>query len=137
MSGQQEELRHKAAALLATCFVVLGGVLACTVIAVAGNEDPVRAVLACGGCFAGIAVMLWLMQPRPAGSRLSVGWSWLRRRAKRKVVYKLTTRKSSNGPATLPLSPPTAESVREIANGINTWVPSQSGRGEHRDKQQS
>src|SRR5262249_5781499 len=114
----------KAVALLATCFVVGAGGAACLFIAfVSGHSDPVRPLLMAGGCFVAIVTLLRLLQGRRPENRAAVRWGWLGRRPKN-GEHPLPPRRSHapEGPA----APPTAESIRELGGGINTWVPSQT-----------
>jgi hypothetical protein len=123
MANRDRSNEAKAVALLATCFVVGAGGVACLFIAfVSGHEDPMRPLLIAAGCFVGIIALLWLLRQRPE-NRAAVRWGWLGRRRK-KVEYHLTPRRSR--PPESPAAPPTAESIRELGGGIHTWVPSQT-----------
>src|SRR5579862_7602780 len=116
---------NNAVTLLATCLVVLGGAVTCVVISLASETIPQkkellqRAVLATGG----IIVLLWLLRDRAPENQSKLRWSWLARR-RRKVAYRAKRRLPEGQRAPAPPGPPTAESIRSITAGQNTWVPS-------------
>lgn len=118
----------KAVALLATCAVVAAGAVTCTFIGVAATADASRALTITGACFGGIVFLLWLLRDRQPGNTVAERWAWLTRERPRKVEYRLSARRPTASPPPIPLSPPTAESVREITGGLHTWVPSQGSR---------
>ncbi|MFN0052157.1 MAG: hypothetical protein ACKV0T_08195 [Planctomycetales bacterium] len=114
-----------AVALLATCVVVVGGAFTCVMIGLASGEELPRSLGFAGGCFAGIVLVLWLLRDRKATSSTRMNWGWLGRR-RRKVEFRVALRPRPDDQPSRPLSPPTAESIRELGGGINTWVPSQT-----------
>ena len=122
--GHNRHGAGKAVALLATGFVVLAGAVACVFVGVSTGEDQGRALSIAGLCFVGIVLLLWFLGERQPKNRLAEGWSWLSRRRRKKVEYHLTPRPRLGTPD-CPPAPPTAETVREVRGGINTWVPSQ------------
>jgi hypothetical protein len=114
----------RAVAWLATCFVVLGGAVACMAIAVGGDLEHLEAtLLPVGGVVVVTIILLWLMRDRPAESRLLTNWNWLMGRGKRRVAYRLKPKVPPCDRVQSPPAPPTAESIREIVGGPNTWVP--------------
>ena len=116
---------NKAVSLLATCLVVLGGAITCTVIGMsAGSKlQRVSAIQWVGITTAGIVVLLWLIQDGKRENRAKQLWGWLGRKRRKKVAYKLEPRMSRDQRSPAPAGPPTAESVRNITAGQNTWVP--------------
>src|SRR5262245_44857063 len=124
---QKHDQGNKAVAWLATCFVVMGGAVSCTAIAVAGNPEHLEiALVPVGGVIVGTLLLLWLLRDRPPEGRMT--WHWLLARAKRRVAYRLKPRVPPRDRASHPPSPPTAESIREITGGQNTWVPASTSR---------
>jgi hypothetical protein len=121
---QNHESGNKAVTLLATCFVVLGGAVTCTAIAI--TTDPAHlemALIPVGGAVASIVILLWILRERPAESGARAKWGWLGRR-RRKVPYHVRPRVPKNERAPAPSGPPTADSIREITGRRSTWVPS-------------
>ena len=117
----------KAVTLLATCLVVLGGALTCTAIAISAEQKNPRAALTpAASVIAGIIFLLWLLRERPPENRARTLWSWLARRRKRRVPYRVQPKLPPSQRNSAPPVPPTAESVREIARSHNAWVPSAS-----------
>jgi len=123
MAGQPERNgASRAVALLATCIVVLLGGVGCAVIVLTSRSDPTGPLIVSGACFLAISFLLWLIRDRHPGNMAAARWSWLGRR-RRRVSYRLEPKPvSSERPVHLN-SEPTVESVRALAGGINTWVP--------------
>lgn len=126
MAGQPERNygARRAVALLATCLVVLMGALGCAVIIVTSRTDPTEPLIATGCCFLAIGFVLWLIRDCHPGNMAAIRWGWLGRR-RRRIAYKLMARPVSPERPIHLNSEPTAESVRALAGGINTWVPTQ------------
>ncbi len=134
MSYQENRQRgNRAVALLATCFVVLGGGASCTVIALsAGGDNPQAALLPIAGVMAGTLILLWLLREEPAVNKLKVGWSWLSHRRRRRVPYRVRAKLPPHERASSPPAPPTVESIRQIAGPLQprtggTWVSASAG----------
>lgn len=126
MAGQPERNygARRAVALLATCLVVLIGALGCAVIIVTSRTDPTEPIIMGACCFLAICFLLWLIRDCHPDNMAAIRWGWLGRR-RRRVPYKLMP-KPVSPERPIPLnSEPTAESVRALAGGINTWVPTQ------------
>jgi hypothetical protein len=116
---------NKAVTLLATCVVVLGGAITCAAIGLAAESGLQKksSLLWTAATTAGIVVLLWLLRDRPRENRAKVLWGWLARKRRRRVVYRAQARVPRGQHSSVPLSPPTAESIRSISAGANTWVP--------------
>jgi hypothetical protein len=134
MSSFQENRQrgNRAVALLAACFVVLGGGASCTLIALSADVgQPEAVIFPIAGVMTGTLILLWLVREEPAVNRLKTGWSWLSGRRKRRVAYRVRARVPAHERYPCPPAPPTAESIRQITgrpdNGRNgTWVAATS-----------
>jgi hypothetical protein len=116
---------NKAVALLATCFVVLGGAISCAAIAVAADPlHPESTLVPVAGVVVGIIFLLWILRDKPPETGSRINWGWLARRSKRKVAYKVQPKVPPSERASAPPAPPTAESIRAITGRQSTWVPS-------------
>jgi len=125
MPTSETPAKGQAVVWLATCVTLVAGGGCCALIAVAMNADWREMLRSAGPIVAGVACLWWLLRDRQPGSRQAEGWSWLKRRRKVRQHVKIA-RTRPTGSATVPLAgPPTAESVRELKGGINTWVPSE------------
>jgi hypothetical protein len=113
----------KAVSLLATCVVVLGGVATCVFIAIFSGEATHRPLMIAGACFLGIVLLLRLLSDRRPTNHQATRWGWLSRRRRRTVEYRLPTRLRATAPPSRPQAPPSVETVRDLAGGLNTWVP--------------
>jgi hypothetical protein len=126
---QNHDSGNKAVTLLATCFVVLGGAISCTAIAIAADPvHPEATLIPVGGVVLGIVMLLWILRARPPESRARVPWGWLARRRKRRVAYQVKPRVPPSERTTAPAGPPTADSIREITGRQSTWVPAATTR---------
>jgi hypothetical protein len=125
---QNHDSGNKAVTLLATCFVVLGGAITCTAIAVAADPAHLEATLIpVGGVVLGIAMLLWILRERPPESQARVKWGWLAHRT-RKVAYRVKPRVPRGQRTPAPTGPPTADSIREITGRQSTWIPAATTR---------
>ena len=126
MAQRRNELAERAVVILATSFVVMGGVGASLFLIVTGSTTPTQTILYfAAGCLA-VGILLWLLRERdPLTPRPSV-FTWFSRPKATTYHYKLKVRKSRNSGNQQPQQPPTAEQVREIKQeALGTWVPSQ------------
>jgi len=115
---------RRAVAILATCFVVLGGAAACAAIAMSADfAHPESSLLPIGGIVAGMLFLLWLLRDPPAVNHVKSGWSWLSRRRRRRVPYHVHPRLPPSERSPAPAGPPTAETIRQITGRQSTWVP--------------
>lgn len=129
----KEPGRH-AVALLATCCVVAGGVISCAFVVLGSGATPRQAIGVCAGCFGAVIFLLWLLRDKPPVNPTAAQYSWFRRnwKAKKEVEYEPRRRKTREAPPPAP-APPTVESIRELANNVNTWVPSAGARSKRND----
>lgn len=125
MPPRRNDLGDKAVQVLATTFVLLGGVTASIFLIVVNSSTPMQTLLAfAAGCL-GAAILLFILRD-PDPSLPKRRWFGRFRRKKTTVIHyelRLRTNALSQDP---PPSPPTAERIRELAEeSQNTWVPSQ------------
>lgn len=123
MSGKPQRYGgRRAVALLASCFVCLGGAFACTVIGLGAGQPVEAALLGGAGGLTTFVLIVWFLQAPTTYSVTTAAWSWLARRHRRRVEYHLRPRQ--NLPPVRAPAPPTVEHVRELSQGLHTWVPS-------------
>lgn len=122
--------------LLATSFVVIGGAVTCAFIGTLSGESPLRLATMTGTCFGGIAFFLWLLREKQPGNAAADRWSWLARDDRQRVEYRAAPRVPRHERPKAPNSPPTADSVRALTGGLDTWVPSK-GRTPRKDADSS
>ena len=124
MAQRRNELAERAVVILATSFVVMGGLGASTFLIVSSSSDPTRTLIYLAiGCVV-VGILLWLLrEPDPLAPRASI-FAWFRLRKATTHHYKLKVRKS-RGSSEKPQQPPTAERIRQISQeSSGTWVPS-------------
>ena len=115
---------RRAVAILATCFVVLGGAAACAAIAMSTDlAHPEAALMPIAGIVGGMLILVWLLREPPAVNHLKNRWTWLTRRRKRRVPYYVKPRLPPSKRSPVPPAPPTAESIRQITGRQSTWMP--------------
>ena len=117
---------NKAVTLLATCLVVLGGAITCAAIGLSAESalHKKSSLQWTGATTGAIIVLLWLLRDRPQENHAKAVWGWLGRKRRRKVIYRAEARLPPGQRAPTTPAPPTAESIRSITAGANTWVPS-------------
>jgi hypothetical protein len=117
--------------LIATAFVLLGGLAACIGITFAfGQARPVPIAIACGSMI-GLAAVLWLLREKPEAQRRHwFGWVFDRHARPARTTYNLKAAPHACEYGTN--RPPTAEEVRELKSDLKTWVPSQTRAGRYR-----
>jgi hypothetical protein len=121
---QKHENGNRAVAMLAACFVVLGGAGTCAVIVLsAGLEHADTAILSIAGVTAAMLALMWLLCVRPPENRMKTAWSWLSGRRKRRVPYHLRAKLPASERVSSPPAPPTVETIRAITGRQGTWVP--------------
>lgn len=117
----------KAVALLATGFVVLAGAVTCVFIGVVASNDSQEALWTAGACFSGVILLLWLLRERKPENQTGALWSWLASRPRPKTEFRAKLQRPPVSAGSN--APPTAETVRNLTGGINTWVPA---KGTHK-----
>lgn len=118
---------QEAVSLLATTFVLLGGLATITFILLTAVDNPLPWILATIAGTGSMAVLFWLLRDRQ--DRPQMGW-WVRlfrSKTERHSTWHVRRRSPPPAPAQ-PLAPPTVEQVRDAATHGSTWVP-------RRDKQ--
>ena len=110
-------------------FVVAGGIVLCAFMSVAFGREPIRPLLMSAAVFGATAWLLYLLRDRPRRpeerGRGLLGF--FRRRKTATIRYR-------PGKKTAPVryvrfgtnQPPTPEKLRDLADGLRTWVPSQA-----------
>ena len=126
-SPQRGRSGDKAVAYFAAAFVLAGGLAFSSVAILLFSAEPMRIFAICGGLAVGALIVIWLIQDHRDGRTLLERYGGLFGLApeKRKVKVKVKRVKASD--LDKPKAPPTAEEIRELRDGVNTWVPS-SGR---------
>lgn len=120
------ELGRKAASWMATCFVVVGGLTACVVMAVLFFEEPLVPLSWIGGGMATVGALLWMLRDRSESSGDLGLLAWVLRGrdagVSRSVVR--VAKKREERPVEYGTNlPPSVEKIREAADGRKTWVP--------------
>lgn len=122
---RKNDLGRTAAALLASSFVMAGGMIACGAMIFIFSDAPDMEITILFGVMLVLAAILWLLREKPTDSVRARNFFWFSR--KRSDMYAATysprrrRRRDYQPPGNN--SPPTAESVRELRDGLNTWVP--------------
>lgn len=136
MAQRRNELAERAVTILATTFVVMGGVAASIFLIVVNSTTPTQTLIYFAlGCVA-VGILLWLLrEPDPLSPRASI-FAWLSRPKPTTYHYKLKVRKSRGSGNQKPQQPMTAEQVREIKQeALGTWVPSKTPKKEPRTEE--
>jgi len=116
---------QKAVTLLATTFVLLGGMVALTFMILTATDDPLPKLVGLAAGMGGFALLLWLLRDRQPGSGGRWNLSWLRRKTTSAAAWRAAFRRPK---PEAPPEPPTAEKVRELSQNTSTWVPSSRPR---------
>lgn len=105
--------------ILATAFVIAGGLASCVGIVFISTTDPTMPLLILGSCIVGYCLLMWLLGPKRSDFLASI----FKRSPKRaKVTLKFHRHKPNSRENTVN-GPPTAESIREMKINRNIWVP--------------
>jgi len=135
MPPPETPVKGQAVAWLATWVTLVAGGGCCLLIALAMNANWQGLWRTSGPLVGGGILLWWLSRDRQPATRPSDRWSWLRRPIKTRQQVKIA-RSKPTGQTTVPVAgPPSAESVRELKGGINTWVPSERHREQSRRRQ--
>ncbi len=116
-----------ATALMATTFVFAGGLIACLCVSVAFADDYLVPVLTCLGTLGTAMMLLWMLRLERAQSRTDRSFLEIFRRPKEDdelLRYQPLRMKRHQPQIYGSNEPPSAESVRELADNARTWVPS-------------
>jgi hypothetical protein len=127
-----------AAVLAATCFVVLLGLAACAFIVSLLSGDPTKPLLTVGGSVLLLAVLLRLLRDRPQNRSLEGKHFWLTQKdeesAEPLAEYQCRPRKNRDRKPLGSNQPPTAETVRELTETHNHWVPARRLKRKNADE---
>lgn len=129
------ELGRKAAAWLATCFVVVGGLATCIVLSVLFFEKPLVPLAWIGGVTGGVALLFWLLRDRKedAGSLSLMAWVLRGRDSTHAKVVVRVSKKRDEAPVEYGTNlPPSVDAIRQAANDSKTWVPSKPPHNQKR-----
>lgn len=122
---QKNDLGRLATSLLASTFVMLGGLSVCGFIILAFSDDPKNDLLWLVGGVTGLGLLLWLLRDKPTNQARMRNFFWLTRQKPETYMpnYVPRRRRGSQNAAFGSNEPPTAEGIRELNEGANTWVP--------------
>jgi hypothetical protein len=118
---------NHAVAVMATAFVVLAGLMTCGFISLAIGGDVGETAKSTGILIGIVLLLMWCLRDRSNAGRKASAWGWLARKRRPRVAYHLESR-SRVPPPPAGNAPPTAETVRDLTGGINTWVPSKTDK---------
>jgi len=114
-----------AASLLASTFVVIAGGLVCAFMIFTFSDHPEKDFLWLGGGVAGLGLLIWLLRDKPPNDVRTRNFFWFTRKKPAPYLPNYAPRKRRN-PEKIPLGsnePRSAENVRQLKEGANTWVP--------------
>jgi hypothetical protein len=112
---------HHAVAILATSFVLAGGITTCIAIILSSDADPRQPILLLGAILLGFVVVYLMLGPKRTDL---VGSLWVRRTPEKKVRvrFQRPNAKSSGGTSPGAIAPPSADTIRAIQANQNVWV---------------
>ncbi len=120
------KLGDKVTALLATFFVVGGGLISCAFIVLTTADNVGKPLLIGCGSVATVALLLWLLHDKGdqevAGKKFF--WKPAENQQTRKSTYKIKLRGHSDAKNIRSNRPPTVKTIRELSDGEHNWVPS-------------
>ncbi|NOX54858.1 MAG: hypothetical protein GXP27_10555 [Planctomycetes bacterium] len=125
----RRDFEHSAISLLATTFVVAGGIVLCAFMSVAFGREPIRPLLMSAAIFGATAWLLYLLRDRPrrAEERRRGLLGFFRRRKTATIRYRPGKKTSNVRYVRFGTNqPPTPEKLRDLADGLRTWVPSKA-----------
>ena len=125
--NSNEDFGRQATALLASACVIVGGLLACVLIALAFNNRPAAPLTLCAVYLATILLLMWLGRERPRSGDASgtiLQFVPRRRRKEAAVHYEPMRRRQRRGNVFGINEPPSVESVRGLSDGLRNWAPS-------------
>jgi len=118
----------KAVAFFASAFVLAGGVVFCSVILLVFAPDPTKLFAIGGGILLGLLLLVWLVYDHSDGRSLMDRYGFLFGVKNKKEKVKVKVKRVKHEDFNRPKGPPTAGDIRELAEGTNTWVPSDRRR---------
>ena len=123
--NQKNDLGRLAASMLASTVVVIGGMLICGFIIILFSDDPNNDLLWLLGSVAGIILLLWLVRDKPPHQARTRNFFWLSRQKPEPFMPNYVPRKRRNSEkiALGSNEPPSAENIRSLKEGANSWVP--------------
>ncbi|MCY2963436.1 MAG: hypothetical protein NT069_07245 [Planctomycetota bacterium] len=127
-SPQDTGKQSPAVVWLATSVTLVAGVASCALIAVAMNADLLSMLRTGGPIVFAAAVLWWLLRERKPKNQQADRWGWLKRQPKRKTQLTFTRARAAAASSPPTAGPPSVESIRELKEGGNTWVPSETRR---------
>ena len=134
-SSRPQRSGDKAVELLAVVVTIAGGLFACAFMCLAFSSTPRDSLLACGGVFLLVVLLLWLLRARDPHDRrdLLLDLILARRHRKKRVQYQLQRRSPHEADLDPPRQPPTLEELQELKEQGRTWIPSATSqrRGRH------
>ena len=124
---RHRDFGREATALLASSFVLVCGLLVCVSIIFLFASDSSRPLLVMTGMLLGSAVLIWLLRDKPYREVAGRNFYWLTRKKPHVYLPRYRPQRKRNRHAlTGPNRPPTVDSIRNLANGTNNWVPRSS-----------
>lgn len=109
--------------LIGATVVLIFGALGCSIMMAAAGSDPIAAL---GIFFIGLALigmMLWLLRATPEMGASMYDWVKSRRSRPAPLAYEPELRAAASKRFGTN-APPTIDQVRDLKDGLNTWVPS-------------
>lgn len=126
---------RKAVSLLATMFVLTGGLVVCLFIFVVAGERASLTFVRWGGYYVVAVLVVWLLRDKDPAEVGNRNHFWLLGRSRKQ--------ESTYSPATVrhvprvvrygTNEPPTAETIRMLKDEASTWVPGRSIRDTRTD----
>ncbi len=122
---RKNDLGRTAAALLASSFVMVGGFIACGAMIFVFIDNPDIEFTILFGVMLVLAAILWLLREKPTDAVRARNFFWFSRKQSDMYAATYSPRRRRRPEYQPPgnNSPPTAESIRELRDGLNTWVP--------------
>jgi hypothetical protein len=112
-------------AILASSFVFAGGLMACAMIVFLFSSDSRKPLLLCALGLLVPGLFLWLLRDKPPREARTRHFYWLTRTKPEDYFPKyVPKRRRSRKTEVFGINePPTAESLRDLQDNANTWVP--------------
>ena len=112
---------RKAATLLASGLVLLGGLISCAAISLSVSDNASRPLLVVGVLFALAALITLGLSERTDERKFDLAILFRARAPGAPVRYRVRRRKTSATAGDN--QPPTADTIRTLSDGPNNWVP--------------